>query len=83
MPQRQKLYKTINYNRDYIYMIAEEEFDYETAIQEEEWKYAMQKKIDALHNNETCTLTKSPKHRKAIGNKWAFKKSYMEFLRHA
>lgn len=40
------------------------------------WVEAMQKEMDALHENKTWTLTKLPKDRKTIGSKWIHKIKY-------
>jgi hypothetical protein len=66
---------------EHVYaMLATESDDpqtYEQAITSKdsnEWKQAMQEEMSALKENNTWSLEKLPKDRKAIGAKWTFKK---------
>ena len=38
------------------------------------WLEAMQSKIESMYENKVCTLTDLPDDRRAIENKWIFKK---------
>ena len=45
---------------------------YHTAVQEKVWRDAMQKKIDAMHNNKTWSIVPLPKGKTPIGCRWIF-----------
>lgn len=44
------------------------------ALQYPEWRVAIQKEIEALHEKNTWTLTSMPPLRSPVGYKWIFKK---------
>ena len=46
---------------------------YEQAILNPQWIQAMDEELNALHQNQTWTITDLPKGKKAIGCKWIFK----------
>ncbi|GKB05169.1 retrovirus-related pol polyprotein from transposon TNT 1-94 [Tanacetum coccineum] len=46
------------------------------AINDERWRVAMQKEIEALENNSTWTIIDLPPGKKVIGCKWVYKTKY-------
>ena len=42
--------------------------------EKEEWKTAMDKEMQSIHENDVWNLVELPKQRKAIGFKWVFKR---------
>lgn len=46
------------------------------AINDERWRVAMQKEIEALENNGTWTITDLPSGKKVISCKWVYKTKY-------
>lgn len=46
---------------------------FEEAIQDENWKDAMNQEIDAIRRNETWELVKLPENKKALGVKWIYR----------
>ena len=52
---------------------VQEPLNYTEAASKPEWVLAMQKEIQALHDNETWELVDLPKGKKPIGNKWVYK----------
>ena len=51
--------------------------DYSEALADEhkeEWLKAMQEEIESLHKNHTYDMVKLPKGKKALSNKWVFRK---------
>ncbi|KAJ0534271.1 putative RNA-directed DNA polymerase [Helianthus annuus] len=47
-----------------------------TAMQDENWKLAMKKEIQALEQNKTWTLEELPEGKRAIDSKWVYKLKY-------
>lgn len=63
----------IKLDNELMLLSIEEPTSYRQAVQETEWKKAMQTEIDSIERNKTWTLTELPPGHKAIGLKWVFK----------
>ncbi|KAL0412157.1 UNVERIFIED_CONTAM: Retrovirus-related Pol polyprotein from transposon RE1 [Sesamum latifolium] len=46
---------------------------YKQSCQSQEWRQAMETKLDALHKNNTWDVTPLPKDKRAIGYRWIYK----------
>ena len=66
-----------DYQIDYCYSMENAPKSYNEAINSphsEEWKYAMEREIDALTTNNTYTVVPLPKDKHVISTKWVFTK---------
>ena len=64
-------------DREYVLLTDEGELEsFEEAKKDahnKKWLHAMQDEMDSLHVNHTYELTKLPKGKKALQNKWVYK----------
>ncbi|KAM2927704.1 hypothetical protein COP2_035026 [Malus domestica] len=55
---------------------AREPQSFQEANLHNEWRNAMAKEIQALHENNTWTIVKLPKGKKAVGSRWVYKTKF-------
>jgi hypothetical protein len=56
--------------------LSREPLSFSQAVQDPQWREAMQQEIQALHANKTWSLVPLPAHKRPIGCKWVYKIKY-------
>lgn len=54
-------------------MGVDEPRNYKQAVKDDDWKWAMEREMESIQENETWELTKLPPGQKVIGLKWVYK----------